>query len=139
MDSTQFTKTVVAKYNNSEDELTFTAVHLNDKTIVNVQVNGAMDTTFDIPLSTVSSVRQDLGNDIDNTDSGIEPVVLMGEVNNIKLEIVATQIGKLMLSTPQPKSLILSIGSRWFGKGDVNEKDDFDKLMFVLANVKQVL
>lgn len=140
MNRQQFSKTNTLKYN-SKDDVVFLSIALLDKIILCVQINGIMDTTFDVPISTNASVRQTLIND--NTenidDSGIEPKVLMGQVNNIKLEIVVTQIGKLILTSSQPKSLIITIGSRWFGNGDEHETEDFDKLMFILEGVKLVL
>lgn len=142
--TTPFSKLVTSRYIRSDDELEVLAINLADKCIINVAINGVVDTTFDIPLSTNATVRQNLCGGMsyneDSGDFGIEPVVLVGEVNNTKLEVVATQIGKIMVSTvAAPKSIILSIGSKWFGRGDQSQPDDFDKLMFVLESVKKVI
>ncbi|CAH2352387.1 proteasome chaperone 3 [[Candida] railenensis] len=144
MENEPFSKTVSRSYPKSDDEIVVSATNLEDKLILNIQINGSMDTTFDIPISTSVKVRQTLGGGsqlINNNedDAGIQPIVLIGEVNNIKLDIVATQIGKLMLTKQEPKNVILTLGSKWFGKSDVHEEDDFDKLMFILESVKSVI
>lgn len=144
MENEPFNKTISRVYPKSDDEIVVLATNLEDKLILNIQINGTMDTTFDIPISTSVKVRQTLGGGsqlINNheDDAGIQPIVLIGEVNNIKLDIVATQIGKLMLTKQDPKNVILTLGSKWFGKSDVHEEDDFDKLMFILESVKSVI
>ena len=115
-------------------ELQFTAVNLLDKILINVQIDGAMDTTLDIPLSTGAAVRL-AGNGSWDLDIGIEPVVLVGS-RAVKINVVATQIAKLVHMTG--KGVLLSIGSRWFGPDEVQETD-FDKLQMVLLGVKSVL
>lgn len=142
MENQPFNKAISRVYPKSSDEVVVLATNLDDKLILNVQINGIMDTTFDIPISTGVKVRLTLSGGsqhLAGEDVGIEPVVLIGEVNNIKLDIVASQIGKLMLTQQNPKNIILTIGSRWFGKGDTHEEDDFEKLMFILESVKSVI
>lgn len=125
-------KEVVALY--GLDELRFQKIEFADKIILNVLVNDVIDTTFDIPLSTHAAIS--LTRDEDAL--GIEPVVLVGDPHNLKLQVVAAQIGKIVQLT-EPRNVILSIGSRWFGRGDKTEQDDFEKLMFVGKHVKEVL
>lgn len=135
----EFNKSITAIYSGDEEsEFTFHKIELNDKIILNVQINGVMDTTFDIPISSKSSINA-YSNLNNSEDGGVEPVVLIGDHSNLKIQVVASQIGKLVLVSSNPKNLILSIGSKWFGKGNESDGNDFDKLMFVLDNVKALL
>lgn len=140
MESTpEFSKSITAKFpGDEENEFTFHKIELNNKLILNVQINGVMDTTFDIPVSSKSSINA-YSNLSNSEDGGVEPVILIGDHSNLKIQVVASQIGKLVLVSQEPKNLILSIGSRWFGKGNETDENDFNKLMFVLDNVKQLL
>lgn len=118
------------------DNFEFHRITFTDKVILNVMVNGAMDTSFDIPLLTLSTINRSL----DQEDSlGPEPVVLMGDPNNLKLQVIASQIGKVAAQLKEPRNVILSIASRWFGNPDETNYGDFDKLVFVLQQIKSLL
>lgn len=94
-----------------------------------------MDTSFDLPLSTLKVIdSQVLASD---ESLGIEPVVLVGDPHNLKLQVVAGQIGKVVYLMGNRKNVILTMGSRWFGKDPTD--GDFDKLMFVLGKIKELL
>lgn len=118
------------------DEFEFHKISYSDKLVLNIMVNGAMDTSFDLPLLTLSTINRS----IQQEDSlGPEPVVLMGDPNNLKLQVIASQIGKVVSQLRDPRNVILSMGSRWFGKADETSDGDFEKLMFVLQHVKSLL
>lgn len=118
------------------DEFEFHKISYSDKLVLNLMVNGAMDTSFDLPLLTLSTINRS----IQQEDSlGPEPVVLMGDPNNLKLQVIASQIGKVVSQLRDPRNVILSMGSRWFGKADETSDGDFEKLMFVLQHVKSLL
>lgn len=118
------------------DEFEFHKISYSDKLVLNIMVNGAMDTSFDLPLLTLSTINRS----IQQEDSlGPEPVVLMGDPNNLKLQVIASQIGKVVSQLRDPRNVILSMGSRWFGKTDETSDGDFEKLMFVLQHVKSLL
>lgn len=104
--------------------------------ILNVLTNDIMDTTLDIPLSTQATINDGLS---DEDSLGVEPVVLVGNPHNLKIQVVAGQIGKVVRQLKNPRNVILSLGSRWFGSGDSTEDGDFEKLMFVLGNIKKLL
>lgn len=135
----QFTRT----YPDQNTEFLFQKVEINDSMILNVLVEGIADTTFELPLNSQQAINilSDLSNFEENEDNlGIEPKLIIGDHQNFKIHIVASQIGKLILKClKEPKSVTLSIGSKWFGKGDQTTDEDFDKLMFVLANVKELI
>lgn len=136
----EFSKSIEVSYpgDNEETEFVFHKIEFQDKIILNVQINGVMDSTFDIPISSSSSIN--VYSRIKNGEtSGVEPVILIGDHNNLKIQVVASQIGELVLASANPKNLLLSIGSKWFGKGDEADDKDFDRLMFVLDNVKKIL
>lgn len=120
--------------NLGDDAFNFQKIEFEDKIVLNVLINGVMDTTFDLPLSTQSTINPSTQQE----DLGVEPVVLVGDPHNIKLQVIAGQIGKLVQQLRNPRNVILTIGSRYFGRGDVSE-GDFDKLMFVLDQVKQLI
>lgn len=132
MQAEQFAREVEAAYQDAS--FSFHCVSFADKVILNVVINGVADTSFDIPLSTHSTINTALR---DEEALGVEPVVLVGDPNNIKLLVVASQIGKVVAQLANPRNVILTIGLRWFGREAV--KGDFERLMFVLENVKKVL
>lgn len=136
MESPQFSKTVVSKYEGDNVEVEFHKIEFDDKVIINIKIDGAMDSTFDVPMSNKALMAA--GDSRVELDLGIEPVVLVGDSGNTKLQIVATQVGKVVATSGRPKNTILSVGSRWFGKGDESSEDDFTKLLFVLENVKKL-
>lgn len=113
-------------------------VEFENRIILNVAIDGAMNFTFDIPLS--NRVGQPLVRADSANDPGVEPVLLLGDLKNIKMQVVATQIGKMVLyNGGKPKNVILTIGSRWFGDGNSTGTEDFNKLMFVLNNIKALV
>lgn len=116
-----WTREVVQRYSGAT--VTFQRISYEDKTVLNVLVDDVMDTTFDIPLEGLSEL-------------GAEPVLLVGDPLNLKIQVIAAQIGKVA-ATKTHKGVILTIGSRWFGSE--TQDGDFEKLMFVLENVKLVL
>ena len=87
-----------------------------------------MDTTFELPVSTKSAITYASALEIpmdqfdDEHEQEIrerevipEPILLIGDHSNMKLLIVAKF---KLISNNCPKPTILSIGSKWFGKGD---------------------
>lgn len=125
---------IVAEY--AEDKLRFQKIEYANKLILNVLTNDVMDTTFDIPLSTHATINQGL---TDEESIGVEPVVLVGDPHNLKIQVVAGQIGKVVKLLRNPRNVILTVGSRWFGSGDSTGEGDFEKLMFVLGNIRTLL
>lgn len=119
-----------------QDSLRFQKIEFANKLILNVLTNDIMDTTLDIPLSTQATINDGLS---DEDSLGVEPVVLVGNPHNLKIQVVAGQIGKVVRQLKNPRNVILSLGSRWFGSGDSTEDGDFEKLMFVLGNIKKLL
>lgn len=130
----QFAKETLKSF--KKTPVSFQAIFFADKIIVNVVIDGAADATFDLPLSTHSAISTALQLE----DSlPVEPVVLVGDPQNIKMQVIAAQIGKVVLHLKHPRNVILSIGTRWFGRGDSTNEDDFEKVAFVLENVKSLL
>lgn len=125
---------ITAKY--GEDHFSFQTVEFDNKIILNVMINGIVDTTLDIPLSAQTTINPLLQ---EEESLGVEPVVLLGDPRNIKIQVVASQIGKVVQLLKHPRNVILSIASRWFGCADETHDGDFEKLMFVMQHVKQLL
>ncbi|RCK63960.1 hypothetical protein Cantr_10638 [Candida viswanathii] len=149
-DPTGFSKSFRSTYqNDTEDEFFFHIINYANQQIINIAINGLLDTTFELPVSTKSTINyassmeiQTDGYDEEEEDREREvipePVLLIGDHANMKLLIVASQVSKIV-SVTSPKPTILSIGSKWFGKGDEVHEDDFERLMFILENVKKLL
>lgn len=144
-DSKGFTKSLAVTH--SGQEFFFHLIQFQDKQILNISINGILDTTFKIPISTKTLINyesmMDLAEDDNEGESSREelppePQMIIGDYSNMKISIVASQIGKLT-SLHSPRELILSIASKWFGKGDEVCDDDFEKLTFILENVKRLL
>lgn len=128
------TQEIVAQF--GLDELRFQKIEFANKIVLNILTNHIMDTTFDLPLSTQATINPEIG---DEDSLGVEPIVLVGNPHNLKIQVVASQIAKVVAMLENPRNVILSIGSRWFGAADQTDDGDFDKMMFVLSNVKQLL
>lgn len=141
MEAPKISKSISKTYpSDAEAEFTFQKIELGDKIVLNVYHNGIIDTTFDIPISSRAAINSSTLSMQNNEDSlGVEPIILVGDPNNLKIQIIASQIGKLVLLLKTPKNLILSIASRWFGRGDETNDQDFEKLMFVLSGVKEII
>ncbi|RCK63100.1 hypothetical protein Cantr_09767 [Candida viswanathii] len=148
-DPTGFSKSFRSTYqNDTEYEFFFHIINYANQQIINVAINGLLDTTFELPVSTKSTINYASSMEIqtDGYDEEEdrerevipEPVLLIGDHANMKLLIVASQVSKIV-SVTSPKPTILSIGSKWFGKGDEVHEDDFERLMFILENVKKLL
>ncbi|EGW32516.1 uncharacterized protein SPAPADRAFT_55948 [Spathaspora passalidarum NRRL Y-27907] len=139
-DPTGFSKSFIAHFNdNDKTEFFFHKLTLADQQIINVQMDGVMDTTFDIPMTTQASINYASSMEIDGNTLGVpEPVLMIGDHANMKISIVASQIAKL-IALRSPRHTCLSIGSRWFGTGDEVQDGDFEKLMFIIENIKKLL
>ena len=133
----EFSKYITARYEDGS-VFTFHKIEFEDRMVLNIQIEGIMDTTFRIPVSTRAFINSYINEEGDN-DLGIEPRIIVGNHKNIKMTVVATQIGKVVQLSKRPKEVILSVGSKWFGKGDEVGENDFQKLMFILENVKMIL
>ncbi|RLV94769.1 hypothetical protein JA1_001614 [Spathaspora sp. JA1] len=136
-DQTGFSKSLTL--HNDKTEFFFHKLSLADRQIINVQIDGIMDTTFDIPMTTQASINYASSMEIDGDTIGVpDPVLLIGDHANMKISIVASQVAKL-IALQCPKHTCLSIGSKWFGNGNEVEEGDFEKLMFIVENIKKVL
>ncbi|KAI3402451.1 hypothetical protein KGF56_004748 [Candida oxycetoniae] len=146
--SLQFDKTQTATFPNSKsnEQFFFHLLEFQNKLVLNISVDGVLDTTFKLPISTKRTINYESMMDLNENDDSIEneydfqiePQLLIGDHANMKIAIIAGQVAKL-ISTQKPKETILSIGTRWLGKGDQVEENDLAKLTFILENVKKLL
>lgn len=118
------------------DVLVFQRLSFPNKLVLNILINDVMDTTFDIAMPTTSALSQNLQ---DEMALATDPVLIIGDALNTKLKVFASQIGKVILQLPHPQDVILTMGSRWFGKGGEVQDGDFDKLVFILEQVKKLI
>lgn len=115
-----------------DDALRLQKISFADKYIVNVIVNDVVDSTFDIPLATLAQVNRVLQHE---ESLPVEPVVLVGDPNNLKAQVMVGQLGKVILQLGAPKNTILSINSRWLGPAEATD-GDLEKLLFLLLQMK---
>lgn len=126
------TKTIALQY--GSDDIKIHKIEIDNCIIVNVLINGVCDTTFELPLSSPQTIN--ILSHIEDDDI-IEPRLIVGDASNIKIQLIAGQIGKIMLkSLDEPKAIILSIGLRWFGR-DITD-NDFQQLMFILEGIAKL-
>lgn len=118
---------------NDGHEFLFQWVEAADKGVFNVIIDGGMDSTFDIAIPTRLTMNLDAG--LADTVS-VDPVLIVGDHSNLKAQIVAGEIGKMVISLKK-KPLVVSMATKWFGS-DVQE-GDFERLMWVLQKVKETL
>lgn len=135
-DPTGFSKSFKVKYPHDETtEFLFHKLELDDSIIFNIHINGIIDTTLALPINSKNVINLESGSsNID--DPGIEPVILVGNHANLKIQIIATQLSKLFIRY-SPKPVTLSLASRWFGQ-EIQD-DDFDKIMWVSEQVNILL
>lgn len=115
-------------------EFRFYSVSFADKLVVGIVIDGVMDALFDLPLSTLKAIDESV---LKEDSLGVEPVVLVGDPQNLKLQVVAGQIGKALYSLGNRKNVILNMGLRWWGRD--TQDGDFEKLMFVLEKLRELV
>lgn len=143
MKETKFSDQFEIVHPKTNETFIFHKVEIGETLIINIMINGITDTTMELPLNSQQAINilSDLSNFEEFEESlGIEPIIIIGDHNNYKIQVIGSQVGKLLLKNlKEPKSVILSIGSRWFGKGDSTTDDDFEKLLFILDNLNKLL
>ena len=124
---------IIKQQDGNEKMLTCTILDFQDKIIINLSLDGETDISYDIQIPQQNEFKRpyqidDLNNEVDNeldnddisSTSTIVPIVLIGAGNNIKTQVLASQIGKVM-SEESNKNIILNISGRIFG----NKDDEF--------------
>lgn len=143
MEDVKFSYQFEVVHPKTNDKFVFHKVEIGETLILNIMIDGIADTTMELPLNSQQAINilSELSNFEEYEESlGVEPRIIIGDHNNYKIQVIGSQIGKLLLKTlKEPKSVILSIGSRWFGKGDDTTDDDFDKLLFILDNLNKLI
>ncbi|GME81595.1 unnamed protein product [Ambrosiozyma monospora] len=134
-----------------EFELTCSIIEFANKFLINVSKNGEIDTSFDVQLPTEQrrmnhynydeyDVEDDDadGSNMKDINEGVMANVLIGNNANMKNQVLATQVGKLVNQfNPQKKnSLILNVSGKIFAKSENATNDDFTRLNFVLELIK---
>ncbi|GMG56448.1 unnamed protein product [Ambrosiozyma monospora] len=129
-----------------EFELTCSILEFANKFLINVSKNGEIDMSFDVQLPTeqkrmnrYSYEDDDFdGSNMKDINEGVMANVLIGNNANLKNQVLATQVGKLVNQfNPQKKnSLILNVSGKIFAKSENATNDDFTRLNFVLELIK---
>lgn len=110
--------------------LTCTILEFLDKIIIHLAMDGETDISYDIQMPELDDLKkprriynyddeiEDEGND-GVLNSSIVPTALIGGYDNMKTQVLASQIGHIMgqLST---KNLILNVNGRIFGKPGID-------------------
>lgn len=107
--------------------LTCTILEFLDKVIIHLAMDGETDISYDIEITGQENMKRPLRNYDYNDDSDEEfessnianstivPTVLIGPGDNVKVKVLASQIGHLM-SRLSTKNIILNISGKIFGK-----------------------
>lgn len=136
---TSFCKSTCALYDDAHSIL-FQRIDFGEALVVNVAVNGVLDTTFEaVPKPAPPTYPDSYGSD-DIGSTGPEPKLLVGNHANLKVQVVASEIAKLLGTLPSclcKEKVVFSMGLKWLGTEPNN--DDFNKVMFLLENLKLVL
>ncbi|QPG72741.1 hypothetical protein FOA43_000042 [Brettanomyces nanus] len=121
-------------------ELTCRIVEFLDKVIVDIQKDGEMDVSYDIQLGKTGIKKHPIGSTIEENvydavlDNNIVPTSLLDGSCNVKNQVVASQIGKLM-GELQKRNVIVNMSGKLF-KGTEFEKSDFQRLQIVVKLVR---
>lgn len=143
-----FSRSLEVSYD-KDTSITFHRVILGDSIVLNVAINGIIDTTFQInprPLRTLNHTSFYTGEEEEEEDydskpiaPDVEPQLLMGNHSNLKVQVVASEIAKLLCTLPAclaKDKVLLSIGLKWWGRDNNSHATDFERIMFVLQNLK---
>ncbi|ODV82522.1 hypothetical protein CANARDRAFT_126621 [[Candida] arabinofermentans NRRL YB-2248] len=150
-------KQITQLYNDdiSKFELTCSILKLNNKLIINLYKNGQIDICYDLQLNKINK-SQIIYNDYDDDDNDTEyddltsnliPIVLIGNSNNMKTQVLASQIGKLINEkniSNYNDNIILHSSGQFFNNDDNddnndNNDDDFNKLQFIISTFNKCI
>lgn len=125
---------IIKQYDGTERVLTCTILEFIDKIIIHLAMDGETDISYDIQIPENNEMKKPIqangfsvnGYELEEdevgfqeesqmgTESKIVPTVLIGAGNNIKTQVLASQIGHVMAQNSN-KNLILNISGRLFG------------------------
>lgn len=130
---------LIIKHNEKEHLLTCTILEFLDKILINVSMDGETDISYDIQIPEMNDLKKPIRRyeDDDNddneedsklTNSTIIPTVLIGAGNNIKIQVLASQIGHEM-SQLSTKNIILNISGKIFCRSSLDQHRPEDSLI----------
>ncbi|KAG0673438.1 hypothetical protein C6P40_002943 [Pichia californica] len=137
---------LIIRQNDVEHILTCTMLEFLDKLIVSLALDGETDISYDIQISTMEDMKKPIRRydfdeeveekddddsdaaDIDQLNSTIIPTVLIGAGNNIKNQVLASQIGH-RLKQHLAKNIILNISGKLFGRDSLDEHRPEDSVV----------
>lgn len=128
---------LIIKQNEEEHMLTCTILEFLDKILINVSMDGETDISYDIQIPEMNDLKKpvrryddDDEEEEDNrlTSSTIIPTVLIGAGNNMKIQVLASQIGHEM-SQFSTKNIILNISGKIFGRSSLDQHRSEDSLI----------
>lgn len=145
------------KKNGVNHLMTCTVVEFIDKLVINISLDGEMDISYDLQIPVLDDLKKPLrqfNNDYEEDEVGIEdedntminnstivPILLIGAGNNMKTQVLASQIG-FILSQHSSKNVILNISGKFFGNNpydDTYKKEDYTSVQQIVQLVSDTL
>jgi hypothetical protein len=145
---------VIKQLDETEHLLTCTILEFLDKIVIHLAMDGETDISYDIQIPELDDLKKPVryydynetlytdedtteGHDNDHNNSilnsSIVPTVLIGAGNNMKTQVLASQIGHVMCQQ-STKNIILNISGRIFGgPSTANEYHQNDSLLLQQA------
>lgn len=131
---------LIIKPDGKEHMLTCTMIEFIDKLIINLSLDGETDISYDIQIPEMNDLKKPLrrydfdvdGEEVNEEDddisSTVTPTVLIGAGDNLKMQVLASQIGNVM-SRLVTKNIILNISGKLFGRSSIDEYRPGDSVL----------
>ncbi|OWB85317.1 hypothetical protein B5S33_g3981 [[Candida] boidinii] len=137
------TKEFHDKLTDTTSTITCTILQFDDKLIISLSTDGITDITYSLELSKIQErsliLYDDDGEEYFNP-SKIVPNVIIGDVSNLKDQVMASHIGFLLNKFVQKNVILNTSGKFWFYKGkkmnDESISNDHEKLQFILGLIE---
>ena len=126
---------LIIKRDDEEHMLTCTMLEFLDKLIIHLSMDGETDISYDIQIPEKNDLKKPLRRynfeeeeEQEELESTIIPTVLIGSGNNMKMQVLSSQIGHT-ISQLSNKNIILNISGKLFGRAYLDEYRSGDSLL----------
>lgn len=133
---------LVVKRGGREHLLTCTMIEFLDKLVIHLSMDGETDISYDIQIPEMNDLKKPIqnyqyeeeegegatNNESNTVPSTIIPTVLIGAGDNMKMQVLASQIGHTM-SQLSSMNIILNISGKLFGRASLDEYLPGDSLL----------
>lgn len=126
---------LIIKRDGREHMLTCTMLEFSDKLFIHLSMDGETDISYDIQIPEKNDLKKPLRRyDFDEEkeqeelENTIIPIVLIGSGNNMKMQVLSSQIGHT-ISQLSNKNIILNISGKLFGRAYLDEYRPGDSVL----------